>query len=466
MDVLKEEVLKKIEEKKEEFIALSKEIWDNPELGMEEFYASTLLSNTLEKYGFTVERNVAGMPTAFVAIYGTGKPVAGMSVEYDCLPGLSQKANMSCPSPIKEGAPGHGCGHNLLGTAAVLGAVCLKEVMEEKKIPGTLKIFGTPAEEICVGKPFMAKKGLFEGLDYVLDWHPSTENGADADFCNAFFNVRYHYTGKNAHGNSPWFGRSALDGAIWTGHAIEFLREHIKPAPASMANTINYTFSDVGPEIPNVVPERSSLWVVGRFTSSAEMQEAMERVDLCAKAGALATGTKVEKEFISASREKIPNMTLSKVLEKNMMELEPISYTEEEINLVKAMQEYEGIPETGLPTEIIPTRECGCGVTDSAEYGWKAPSGNFRIVTAPAGGWHNWKVASLGGGSVGQKGMVQAAKVLAVTNIEILTNADILIKAQEEYKEKIAEKEFVELIPDGIEPPLTINKETMERYKA
>jgi len=465
MDLLKEEILNKIEIHKEEFITLAKEIWENPELGLEEQYASSLLAHTLEKYDFNVKKGVASMPTAFIASYGNGHPVIGMSVEYDCLPGLSQKPDFSYPDPIKNGAPGHGCGHNLLGTAAVLAAISLREVMEKNNISGTIKVFGTPAEEICVGKPFMAKEGLFDGLDYVLDWHPSTENGADADVCNAFFNVRYHFKGKQAHGNSPWFGRSALDGAIWTSHAIEFLREHIKPADASRANTINYTFSDVGPEIPNVVPDKSSLWVVGRFTDSAEMLSVMKRIDMCAKAGALASGTEVEKEFLSASREKIPNMTLTKVIENVMKTISPIVYTEDEIALVKRMQIYDNLEPSGLPTNIVPTRECGCGVTDMAEYSWKAPTANFRVVTAPEGGWHNWKVASCAGGSIGFKGMVQAAKILALSNVEIISNPEVLKQATEEFKEKIEDKEYVTLIPDGAMPPLGIYKETMEQYK-
>ena len=465
MDALKKEALEHIEEHKEEFIALAKEIWENPELALEEQYASSLLAHTLEKYDFSVTRNVADMQTAFVATFGSGHPVIGMSVEYDCLPGLSQKADTPYPDPVKEGAPGHGCGHNLLGTAAVLAAISLKEVMEKNEIEGTIKVFGTPAEEICVGKPFMAKAGLFDDLDYVLDWHPSFENGADEDICNAFFNVRYHYKGRQAHGNSPWFGRSALDGAIWTSHAIEFLREHIKPAEASRANTINYTFNDAGPEIPNVVPDHASLWVVGRFTDSAEMSDVMKRVDACAKAGALASGTEVEKEFISASREKIPNAALTKVIEDNMKLLPPITYTEEEIAMVKEMQKFEGLEESGLPTGIIPTRKCGCGVTDMAEYSWKAPTANFRVVTVPAGGWHNWKVAACAGGSIGFKGMVQAAKILAVSNIEVIKTPAMLEQAAKEFEEQIKDKEYVTLIPDGTLPPQGIYKATMKEYK-
>lgn len=465
MEQLKQELLDYIEQEKEEFIKVSEEIWENPELGMEEYYASGLISNLLEKHGFQVQRGIADMPTAFVATAGEGKPVIGLSVEYDCLPGLSQERETPYVSPRQEGAPGHGCGHNILGVAAALGGIALKKIMEKNNIPGTLKIFGTPAEEICVGKPFLSRAGYFDDLDYVLDWHPWWSNGTDADYCSAYFNVRYHFKGKNAHGNSPWYGRSALDGAVWTAHAIEVLREHIRPEEENMANTINFSFSDVGPEIPNVVPERSSLWCIGRFKTSEEMKSVMERIDKCAKAGALATGTEVEREFISASREKIQNMALAEVLHRNMCELGVIAYTEEEQKLVKDIQKKEGMEPTGLPTDITEIQECGMSVTDSSEYSWKAPSANFKLAVAPGGGWHNWKVCTCVGGSIGMKAMVHAAKVLGISNLDILSHPDILEKAKTEWKERMAERTFVELIPEGAKPPVTINRETMEKYK-
>ena len=465
MNEKKEEILSYIEEIKEEFIKVSQEIWENPELGLEEFYASGLISNLLEKYGFSVERGIADMPTAFVATAGEGAPVIGVSVEYDCLPGLSQKKETPYPSPVKEGAPGQGCGHNILGVSAALAAAALKKTMEENGIKGTLKVFGTPAEEICVGKPFLARDGWFDDLDYVLDWHPWWENAADADYCNAYFNVRYHFKGKNAHGNSPWCGRSALDGAIWTGHAVEVLREHIRPEEAASANTINFTFSDVGPEIPNVVPERSTLWCIGRFRTGEEMKGVMARIDKCAEAGALATGTTVEKEFVSASREKIPNRTLTEVLYKNMCELGELPYTEEEQAFVKEIQKNDGTERNGLPTNMREVRECGVGVTDSAEYSWKAPTANFKLAVAPGGGWHNWRVCTCVGGSIGMKAMVHAAKILALSNLDVLDSPDLITKAKEELKERLDGKTYVELVPKDVKPPVLINHETMEKYK-
>jgi amidohydrolase len=464
-EILKTELLNWIDKNQEEFTHIAKTLWENPELGMEEYQSSALIADTLAKYGFKVTRGIADMPTAFLAEYGEGKPVVGLSVEYDCLPGLSQNEATPDYDPVVPGAPGQGCGHNILGVAAAFGAVALKQVLETHKIEATLRVFGTPAEEICVGKPFLARDGWFDGLDYVLDWHPWYSNQANADYCSAYFNVRYHFHGKNAHGNSPWYGRSALDGAIWTAHAIEILREHVRPEEEASANTINYSFSDVGPEIPNVVPERSTLWCIGRFKTSQEMQEVMTRIDKCAQAGAMATGTTLEREFISASREKIPNSIMSDVLYRNMQELGTISYTEEEQNLVKAIQKNSNIPATGLPTEILEPKECGSGVTDSAEYSWKAPTGNFTLAVAPGDGWHNWRVTTCVGSSIGMKGMVHAAKLLAISNIEVIQNPNLVESARAELASRIQGREYVTLIAKAIKPPVTINHESMEKYR-
>ena len=209
-----------IEENKEVFCEASKAIWSNPELAMQEHFAVETLTGLLENSGFRVEKGVAGMPTAFVAEYGEGRPVIGFSAEFDALPGLSQKNDSNFHDPVKEGAPGHGCGHNLLSIGGVQAAVALKKLMEEKDIKGTIRLFGTPAEEICVGKPFMAKAGLFEGLDAVVDWHPAHTNTSGYRDCLAYFNIKYHFKGKAAHGNAPWRGVSALDSAMLMAHAI------------------------------------------------------------------------------------------------------------------------------------------------------------------------------------------------------------------------------------------------------
>jgi len=466
MKELKNEILTWIDHHQEEFNDIAKYIWENPELGLEEYEASDILVKTLEKYGFQVERGLSGMPTSFIAVYGTGKPVIAYNAEYDCLPGLSQACMSDKKKAIIQGAPGHGCGHNILGTSEVLAAVALRFVLEENNIPGTIKVFGSPAEELCVGKPFMAKDGLYKNVDCFLDWHPWSYNKAHYDTCGAYFSVKYHFKGKNCHGNSPWQGRSALDAAILMGTSIEFLREHYEPAAADRANTINYTFSETGPEFPSVVPDKATLWCIGRFNTSKQLEDILDRVDKCAQGGALATDTSVEREFITASHEKIPNKILSRVLYDNFVELGAPIFTEVEQSMARSMQKEDEVEETGLDTDIMEFGTSGTVLCDTSEFSWNAPYATFWMTAAPNGGWHNWKVTTSVGSSIGMKTMIQAAKLLAVSGIDLFLQPDIIVKAKEEWCKRMNGRTYSSLLPEGTKPPLGINAEIMDKYKS
>ncbi len=222
---VRETLLRWIESNKEEYCDIARHLWSHPELGMEEYEASAMIADVLERNGFSVERGVADMPTAFIATFGGKGPVIGLNAEYDCLPGLSQKSTSAFRDPVIEGAPGQGCGHNILGMAEVLAAVALRHALSAYNIEATIKVFGSPAEELCIGKPFMARAGCYDDVDCFLDWHPMDQNRAQFDFCSAYFNIKYHFKGKTAHGNAPWHGRSALDAAVLAAHALELLRE-------------------------------------------------------------------------------------------------------------------------------------------------------------------------------------------------------------------------------------------------
>ncbi|MPM21643.1 p-aminobenzoyl-glutamate hydrolase subunit B [bioreactor metagenome] len=442
-------------------------IWQAAELGMEEKKSTAALITLLEANGFTVEKGVAGMPTAFVATFGKGKPVIGFSAEYDALPGLSQEIG-TVKKAVKNGAPGHGCGHNLLGTAEVYAAVALKEALENKKIDATVKVFGTPAEELCIGKPFMAKAGLFKGLDVLLDWHPWNYNRADYDACNAYFNVKYHFKGKTSHGNSPWYGRSTLDAAMLMAHAVELLREHIRPSTAGLdaANTINYTFSDVGPEFPSVVPDRTTAWYVGRFDQTELMVEVMERIDKCAKAAAMATDTTVEIELITATHDKIPNKALAEVMHKNLEAVGTPKFTAEEQEFAAKMQREVGVPVTGLDETIMPFGGGSTVLCDTSEYSWFVPYVTLWVTLAPAGlGWHNWVVASCAGSPLGKKAMKTAAKVLAATAFDTVTNPTLVKAARAELDERLSTRNYIPVLPGELTPPLDINKAVMDKYR-
>ena len=391
---LKKTALDWINLNKDDFYQAADNLWKSPELGMEEHKSSAVLIELLEKNGFSVEKNVAQMPTAFIATFGSGKPVIGLSAEYDCLPGLSQEVCAE-KKPIKEGAPGHGCGHNLLGVAAIRAGIALKTLLESRHLSATLKVFGTPAEELCIGKPFMARAGLFRGLDAFLDWHPWTYNRADYDTCNAYFNIKYHFTGKTAHGNSPWHGRSTLDAAMLQAHAVEMLREHIPPSPSpDAANTINYTFSEVGPEFPSVVPDRTTAWYVGRFDTSELMVDVMSRVNKCAKAAAMATDTKVRIEFIAATHDKIPNRVLAEVMNKIYIAIGPPKFTKKEHDFAKQMQKNVGVAETGLDETIMPFSGGGSALCNTRNIVGSLLRDHLDYLAPPGVGWHNWIVTS------------------------------------------------------------------------
>lgn len=454
-----------IEKNKQEFFEIADYLWENPELGLEEYGACEKLTAVLDKYGFNIQKDLAGMPTAFIATYGKKGPVVGINCEYDCLPGLSQNAECSTKAPILTGAPGHGCGHNVLGAAAVLGAVALKHALEEYKIDACIKVFGSPAEEQCLGKPFMGRAGLYNDVDFFLDWHPWNYNRADYDHCSAYFNIKYHYKGKTSHGNSPWHGRSALDAALLTAHAIEMLREHYEPAAAEAANTINYNFPDIGPEFPSVVPDKATLWVIGRFTTSDLLNDMISRVDKCAEAGALATGTTVEKQLITATHEKIPNKTLAEVVHKNFQEVGPPQFTKEEHEFVINMQKEEGLEANGLNETLKEFGESGTALCDTSEFSWNAPYATFWMTMAPAGGWHNWMVTACAGGSIGKKTINHASKVLAGSALDIITSPKLIENAKKELGERLNGRVYKSLVPDSINPPLGLNKETMSKYK-
>jgi aminobenzoyl-glutamate utilization protein B len=463
---MKEEILAWSAANKEEFYKVSDDIWENPELSMQEFYASALHKATLTKHGFAVEENAGEMPTAFIASWGKGSPVVGFSCEYDALPGLSQRMDVLSKSHRTQGAPGHGCGHNLLGTAGVKAAVALRYAMEKNNIPGTIKVFGTPAEELCLGKPFLGKVGAFKGMDAFIDWHPWNVNRSDYDSCPAYFSVKYHYTGKTCHGNSPWNGRSALDAAMIQAQSTEFLREHIFPGePPDAANTFNYTFSNTGPEFPSVVPDRASIWYIGRFVTSADAEDAFYRITNCAKGAALATETEVEVEIITMTHHKVPNKVLARCMHDNFVEQGPPKFTDEEQQIARTLQKEVNVPATGFATDILPFGGGFSALCDTSEYSWNAPYVVVFVALAPQNvSWHNWVVNYCAGNSMGKKSMDKAADLMAATGVDIVCDPGLVESARAEFKERLGDSSYRCLLPVDAKPPLTMNAEVMAKY--
>ncbi len=463
----KETICQWIDKNKESAFAVSDFLWEHPELSMQEYEASQAAANLLEGYGFSVDRSAAGIPTAFTAIYGSGRPVLAFSSEYDALPGLSQKKDATSKDPVVDMAPGHGCGHNLMAVGGILAAAALRQYMEENRIEGTIKVFGTPAEELCIGKPFMAREGLFEGIDAFIDWHPSHLNRAAACDTNAYFNVKYHFTGKSAHGNAPWNGRSSLDGAMLMGHAIEMLREHIKPGSEDSPTTLNYAFPDVGNSFPNVVPANTILWCVGRTKTAELAQDILSRLNACAKGCAQATGTTVTKEVITATHDLIPNFRLGQLVEENLRYVGAPAYSEEDQKAAKAIQHAMNTEETGYTGEILETVLGSQPVTDSSEYSWYGPLAFLNVALSPSEdtGWHSWTTCRFAGSQAGKRVLETAAKTLALVGYDLLAKPEILKEAKAEWKGRLHGRVYQTLLPEEAKPDLTTNKDLMEKFK-
>lgn len=454
----------KMQDYKKSVFQLSDNMWEHPELGLEEYAASGAMKQILGENGFRIEDNIGGLPTAFIASYGNTSPVFGINVEYDCLPGMSQKKDEYRPVPVADGAPGQGCGHNILGPAAILAGLSLKNAIQDGDIKGTIKLFGSPYEESSVGKPVMGKAGVYENVDFFLDWHPMNYNRADYDECNSVFISEYAFYGKACHGAYPWEGRSALDSALLFSHAVEMLREHIIPNGPDAAHTINYTFSDTGPEFANIVPDKASVILYGRFNDLEIAKDVYRRVKLCAMGAAMATETKSSDRLITFTHPKLPNKTLAGIVHRNMEEIGVPEYTEEEQNFVKAMQHESGLKEDGLETGIEPFRHRESIITDASEYSWNAPYATFELAMGPKGGWHNWMVTACAGSSIGKKTLECAAKILIGSAVDIVTNETVLYEAKAEFAKRMEGKTYKSLLPDDYIPPLGCNAAAMHKY--
>ncbi|MFQ6037653.1 MAG: amidohydrolase, partial [Candidatus Aminicenantales bacterium] len=396
-----------------------------------------LLADVLEDEGFRVTRGVAGLPTAFVAAYGSGGPVIGILAEYDALPGLSQDS-VPFRKPLLEGGAGHGCGHNLFGAGSLGAALALKEVMEKYGLSGTLRLYGCPAEEDVGGKLIMAREGVFDDLDACLAWHPSYETRVDVEGTQAIDDLEVEFFGKAAHAAfDPWMGRSALDAVEMMDFGINLLREHVRPTVR-----IHYVITEGG-KVPNVVPEHARAWVWVRDSHRKGVKAVVSRVEKIVEGAALATGTTFKIHFKSSTPEMLVNLRGAKLMQKNLEMVGPPSYTEEELAFARRIQKEAGVTEKGMTPEISPLKEPPenpeGGSTDVAEVSWITPTLNLSTACAPSGiPWHSWAVVASSRHSIGHKGMIQAAKVMALTALDLLTDRKALEEVKKEFNEKKA----------------------------
>lgn len=446
---------------------LSGKIFNYAELGLKEFESAKLLVQACQREGFTVETAVAGMPTAFVARWGEGSPVIGYMAEYDALPELSQKVSL-VREPLEEGKPGHGCGHNLLGVGALGAAFALKRSLEETKTPGTVYLFGCPAEETITAKGYMVRDGLFDQVDAIFDWHPEDLNRINTRTTLACDSIEFWFNGKAAHaaGNPEW-GRSALKAVELMNIGVNYLREHI-----NRDARIHYVIINGGQE-PNIVPARAAAWYYIRSPRRSQVEDLTRRVYLCAEGAAMMTETELEIKILDKCYNMLPNKILSRVAQEEFeavgapecpMEMEAFiaglrdTVTREQVE--DTLQEYK------MPLGYAALMHCEVlaietdyavapGSTDAGDVSWKVPLAHVTVACMPLGiPGHSWQAVSAFGSELGIQGMLTAATVLSRMGWRLVESPELVAEAKAELEESLRIEPFkVALTPD-LNPPI------------
>lgn len=442
---------------------LSDRIWEFAELSMDEHASAKAYIQLLENNGFHVETNLTGIPTAFSGSFGSGKPIIGILGEFDALTGLSQVGGACEYAPLVQGGNGHGCGHNLLGAAALGAAIAIKEAIAAGELAGTVVFYGCPGEEGCAGKTFMARDGMFRDLDAALCWHPGDVNEVTTGSCAACLQFEYAFSGVSAHAaGDPENGRSALDAAELMNIGVQFLREHM-PKTAS----VHYSFSDAGGLSPNVVQPSAKLIYMIRDRSVRSAKALAQRVHRIADGAALMTGTSVSRRQIDGTSSTLSNTEIEKLLYQNMQETPLPEYTQEEFAYAAKLQSTFTAPELpgqntavhpelqsiihkktnagtlALNNFIFPYFPCASynpGSTDVGDVSWLTPTAQFTAVTWVSGSpGHSWQNVAIGNTSIAHKGLLYAAKVLAGTAADIMHKPELLNKIRMEFSAAAAE---------------------------
>lgn len=451
----KKAIIASVEKHEKALIDISNNIWALAETAFEETQSSKILADYAEQQGFTVERGVAGMPTAFVATYGSGSPVISVLGEFDALPGISQKAQPT-KEALNEGAAGHGCGHNLFGAGSLGAAIAVKELIEAGKIKGTVKFMGTPSEEKFFGKIWMVREGVWNDVDVNVSWHPSASTKADVQSSLALVDFKIEFFGQAAHASAdPWNGRSASDALEIYTTGVNYYREHVKPTVR-----MHYHIQDGG-QVVNVVPDYSRLWMRVRDTKREGMMPVYERVQKMAEGAAIMANVDYKVSLISGIYEVLVNRSGGEIMQANLELLGPINYTPDEIAFGKKIQEVTGKPQVGMDSKINPleaTKEHpGGGSTDVGDVSWNVANINLGVTTAPKDTpWHSWAVVACGGMSIGHKGMAYASKAMGMTMLDLFEDASLVEKVKAEYKERKGDAVYEAIVPPG-PPPIQGN---------
>ena len=427
-------VLKKLDSQSEKYGSIAMKIWNLAEMGYLEEQSSSLLQETLSNEGFTIKKGVANIPTAFIAEYGSGLPIIAILGEFDALPGLSQQAIPEKKSA--NGDAGHACGHHLFGTASAAAAISVKQWMQSTKQKGTIRFYGCPAEEGGGAKVYMARDGLFDDVDIALHWHPSSQNAASAAAALANISAKFRFHGVSAHAaGAPEKGRSSLDGVEAMNAMVNMMREHV-PQEAR----IHYVITDGG-KAPNVVPDFAEVYYYSRHNSRDVVRSIFNRIVKAGEGAALGTGTTMDYEIINGVHELLPNLSLQKLVHDNLSAIGGVTYSAEEKEFAEKIALSLGQTKADLDraVNIQPYKETAqaYGSTDVGDVSFVVPTVGFGTATwVPGTSAHSWQAVAAGGTSIGEKGMMVAAKTITATVIDLFKNQELIVKAKVEFKNR------------------------------
>lgn len=451
-----QQILSLVSDNAPQYQRVSKQIWDFAELGYHEEKSSALLQEKLKEAGFHVEKPMPDMPTAFVASFGSGEPVIGILGEFDALPGLSQEA-AAVRKPVVDAGAGHGCEHNLLGSAAALAAVSLKQYMEKNHIHGTLRFYGTPAEEGGSGKVYMVRAGLFKDVDVVLHWHPADRNEVFNGGSLADTTAKFTFHGIASHAAfAPDRGRSALDAVMLMGNGVEFMREHV---PSS--SRIHYIITKGG-VAANVVPDLAQILLVARSPSGEVLTALWNRIQKIAQGAALMTETTVDVQVVSADANVLTNAPLAQLAQRELEEIGGFTYTPQQKAFAEELQKTLPPSATGhfeQTSAIVPLRDpdpnAPAASTDVGDISWVVPTIGFTSATlVPGSAPHTWQAAATGGMSIGQEGMLIAAKSIAILGADLFAHHEVITAARADLDRQLKTMSYKSAIPLDQKPPL------------
>ncbi|TAH14432.1 MAG: amidohydrolase [Sphingobacteriia bacterium] len=448
ISILKSDAIKNIDGKYESYKNIALQIWGFAEVGYKEVKSTKLLQETLKSNGFTIESGVAEMPTAFVASYGSGKPVITILAEYDALPGLSQEANTEKKS-INGIDAGHGCGHHLFGTASVAAGIEIKKLIEAKKLTGTVRVYGCPAEEGGSGKVYMVRAGLFKDVDVAVHWHPGNSNNVTMTSALANTSAKFRFYGLSSHASmAPENGRSALDGVEAMDNMVNMMREHVP-----QETRIHYVITKGG-KAPNVVPDFAEVFYYVRHPKKDVVSSIFQRLTKAANGAAMGTETKVDFEIIGGTHDLLINKTLAEAMQKNLDQVGGVKYTAAELEFGKKIQSSFTFkaPAIEEAASIVPLQgfiDASGGSTDVGDVSYAVPTVGLDAATwVPGTPAHSWQAVACGGTEIGTKGMMVAAKTMALTAIDLFTNPALIAKSKEEFIKSVRDYKYKALLGD------------------